>query len=115
MISVIALLQHDSEPSCIMQGLLTALDALAPLNLPCVMAHCGAVDTPAVVDSIRHFTQQFTLLQEIVCTFLMMQGDPADPLTAVRSIRDSVMWIIMLYNHNRGLWGITAGHNSKSP
>ena len=33
-----------------------------------------------------------------------MRGDPADPLTAARSLRDFVSWIIiMLYNHNRGL------------
>jgi len=32
-----------------------------------------------------------------------MRGDPADPLTAVRSLRDFVSWIIMLYNHNREL------------
>ena len=32
-----------------------------------------------------------------------MRGDPADPLTAARSLRDFSSWIIMLYNHSRGL------------
>ena len=30
-----------------------------------------------------------------------MRGDPADPLTAARSLRDLISWIIMLYNRNR--------------
>ena len=57
------LLQHVN---CIVQVLLTALDALVPLNLPRVVACYGAVDTPAVVDGIGHLTQQFMLLQEII-------------------------------------------------
>ena len=52
-------LQHDN---CIVQVLLTALDALAPLNLPHVVACYGAIDTPAAVDSNGNFTQQFLLL-----------------------------------------------------
>ena len=55
-----SLLQHDSEPNCIVQKLIIALDVLAPPNLPCIVARCGAqesVDTPAVVDGIKHFTQ----------------------------------------------------------
>jgi hypothetical protein len=47
----------------------------------------------------------------------MMRGDPADPLTAARSLRDYVCCIIMLHKHNdyRRLYGTTAGHNDRSP
>ena len=100
-----------------MQGLLTALDALAPLNLPCVIAHCGAVDTPAVVEvsGILHSNSHY--YRRLYCTFFMMRGDPADPLTAARSLRDYVCCIIMLHKHNdyRRLYGTTAGHNDRSP
>jgi len=49
--------------------------------------------------------------------FFMMRGDPADPLTAARSLRDYVCCIIMLHKHNdyRRLYGTTAGHNDRSP
>ena len=75
---VIPLLQHDSEPNCIAQGLITALDTLAPLNLPRVVSRCGAVDAPAMIDSIGH-TRQFTSLQEIILYIFICAGRPRRP------------------------------------
>lgn len=49
-----------------MQVLLTALDELASLNLPRVVACYGAVDAPTVANGIGHFIQQFMFLQEII-------------------------------------------------
>ena len=97
------LLQHASEPHCIVLALVTTLDPLAALSLPHAVAQYGAIDTP-VVDGIGHFTWQFTSLQEVISHLnragsnshnygrlyfaLTMRGDPADPLTAARSLRD---------------------------
>jgi hypothetical protein len=113
------LLQHASEPHRIALGLVTALDPLAALSRPHAVAQYGAIDTPAVVDGIGHFTWQFTLLQEVILHLnhagsnshyygrlyfiLTMRGDPADPLTAARSLIDYVSCIIMLYSHSREL------------
>jgi hypothetical protein len=103
------LLQHASETYCIVLGLVIALDLLAALSLPHAVAQYGAIDSPAVVDCIGYFTWQFTLLQEVIAYagsnshyygrlyfILTMRGDPADPLTTVRSLRDYVNYIIML-------------------
>ena len=73
MIGVIVL-SHSPAAACqlyraatvVVQVLLTALDALAPPNLPHVVACYGGVDTPAVVNGIGQFTQQFMLLQEMI-------------------------------------------------
>jgi hypothetical protein len=62
----VSLLQHASEPHCIVLELVTALDSLAALSLPHAVAQYGAIDTPAVVDGIGHFTWQFTLLHEVI-------------------------------------------------
>ena len=80
MISVNPLLQHDSEvwTQLYCAEFTNSSRCIAPLNLPHIAACCGAVDTPAVVDGIRHFTQQFTLPQEIILYFLTMRGDHAD-------------------------------------
>ena len=84
MISVImlshSLLQHVN---CIEQVLLTALDALVPLNLSHVVACYGAVDTQwywAFNTAIHVATGNY------IVNFLTMRGDPADPLTAARSL-----------------------------
>ena len=68
-----------------MQVLLTALDALAPLNLPHVVACYGVIDTPAaIVTGILHSNSCY--YRKLDCKKFIMQGDPADPLTAARSL-----------------------------
>jgi hypothetical protein len=62
-----------------MQVLLTALDALAPLNLPRVVACYGAVDTPAVVDGIRHLHSNSCYCRRLYCMFFNHAGRPRRP------------------------------------
>ena len=45
----------------------------------------------------------FVTTGDYIVLFLIMRGDPADPLTAARSLIDFVSWIIMLYSHSREL------------
>jgi hypothetical protein len=103
------LLQHASEPHCIVLALVTALDPLAALSLPHAVAQYRAIDTSAVVNGIGHFTWQFPLIQKVIMHLnhtgsnshyyrifyfiFTMRGDPADPLTAARSFRDFETWV----------------------